>query len=72
MKKTDNLGHTPAQPPQTNGYPSYHQQSSSYSTDVTDNSLEEYSDVIEKISGLVDRYWNGSKSLIGNLKFRGN
>ncbi len=35
------------------------------------SSLGEYSDVMRKLSDLVDRYWNGSKSLLNNLKFRG-
>ena len=54
-----------------NGYPSYHQHTAPHADALRESGLGEYSDAIERISNLVDRYWNGSKSLIGNLKFRG-
>ena len=52
-------------------HPSYQQHAALHQDPVHGSSLGEYSDIIERISDLVDRYWNGSKSLIGNLKFRG-
>ena len=51
--------------------PSYHQHAALNQNPIHGSALGEYSDIIERISDLVDRYWNGSKSLIGNLKFRG-
>ena len=59
------------QSPPSRVYPSYHQHADKYQDPGHGSSLGEYSDIIERISDLVDRYWNGSKSLIGNLKFRG-
>ena len=53
------------------GHPSYQQHAALHQDPAHGSSLGEYSDIIERISDLVDRYWNGSKSLIGNLKFRG-
>ena len=53
------------------GHPSYQHHAPLHRDPVHGSSLGEYSDIIERISDLVDRYWNGSRSLIGNLKFRG-
>ncbi len=37
---------------------------------IKEDVMGEYSDTIEQISDIVDRYWNGSKSLLSNYPFR--
>ncbi len=48
-------------------YPQY--QHPQYSSQVQDQQRANFSNSIEKISDLVDKYWNGSKSLLANHKF---